>query len=104
MTCKRNLSEQEGLGMAIATMTPREVARTLGIRLDAVYSLIWAGKLEAEKEDGRWLVDRGAVDAKMRKKTAKRSPIQGEVSAEKSSSLAHDDDSSARHSALREEA
>jgi excisionase family DNA binding protein len=51
--------------MAMATMSPREVAQTLGIRLDAVYSLIWAGRLRAEKQDGRWLVSRGAVDARV---------------------------------------
>jgi excisionase family DNA binding protein len=50
--------------MAISTMTPREVARTLGIRLDAVYSLIWAGKLLAEKAEGRWLVSQAAVQAR----------------------------------------
>ncbi len=54
--------------MAIATMTPREVARTLGIRLDAVYSLIWAGKLQAERRDGRWLVSQAAVETRARAK------------------------------------
>jgi excisionase family DNA binding protein len=52
--------------MAMATMSPREAAQTLGIRLDAVYSLIWAGRLLAEKQNGRWLVSRGAVDARAR--------------------------------------
>jgi excisionase family DNA binding protein len=52
--------------MAIANVTPREVARTLGIRLDAVYSLIWAGRLQAEKKDGRWLISQAAVEKRAR--------------------------------------
>ena len=44
-------------------MTPKEAAQALGFRLDYLYPLIWAGKLEARKEDGRWLVSRAAVRA-----------------------------------------
>lgn len=47
------------------TVTPRESAAILGIRLDSVYSLIWAGRLAAEKRDGRWLVDKAALDARV---------------------------------------
>jgi excisionase family DNA binding protein len=47
-------------------MSPREAAQMLGTRLDAVYSLIWAGRLQAEKQDGRWLVSRTAVAARMK--------------------------------------
>ena len=50
------------------TVNPREVAQMLGIRLDAVYSLIWAGRLPAEKGDGRWLVSLAAVDARVKSK------------------------------------
>jgi excisionase family DNA binding protein len=47
------------------TVNPREVAQLLGIRLDTVYSLIWSGRLRAEKRDGRWLISRAAVDQRL---------------------------------------
>jgi excisionase family DNA binding protein len=48
-----------------ASVSPREAAQMLGIRLDAVYGLIWAGRLQAEKQDGRWLVSQSAVEARV---------------------------------------
>ena len=61
-------------GMDVQTsVSPREAARLLGIRLDAVYGLIWSGKLKAEKRDGRWLVGRAAVDTRIRDRTTRRS-------------------------------
>jgi len=54
------------------SVSPREAAQMLGTRLDEVYSLIWAGKLPAEKRDGRWLVSRAAVDARVRRKEINR--------------------------------
>jgi excisionase family DNA binding protein len=42
-------------------ITPKEAARMLGVRLDHLYPLIWAGKLEARKVDGRWLIPQTAV-------------------------------------------
>jgi excisionase family DNA binding protein len=60
--------------MALTTMAPREVAQTLGIRLDAVYSLIWAGKLHADKLDGRWSIPRAAVEARLNSRTRRKAP------------------------------
>jgi excisionase family DNA binding protein len=60
--------------MALTTMAPREVARTLGIRLDAVYSLIWAGKLPADKVEGQWSISRAAVEARLASKTRRKAP------------------------------
>ncbi len=57
--------------MAAATLKPRESALRLGIRLDATYALIWAGKLEARKVDGCWLIPEEAVEAR-RKMRAQR--------------------------------
>lgn len=54
-------------------LTPREVAQLLGVRLDTVYARIWAGKLESQKRDGRWLVDRDAVNARIRERARKQS-------------------------------
>jgi excisionase family DNA binding protein len=54
-------------------LTPRQVALELGIRLDTVYSLIWAEKLRAEKRDGAWRVSAAAVKERLRERTtAKR--------------------------------
>ena len=52
--------------MAEKFLTPRQTAVALGIRLDATYALIWAGKLEAEKRDGRWLIPKQAVEQRIR--------------------------------------
>lgn len=60
--------------MARAELKPREAAQRLGIRLDNVYALIWAGKLEARRVDGRWLIPSEAVEArrKMREQRERR--------------------------------
>ena len=52
-------------------MTPREAARALEIRLDAIYSLIWAGKLTARKRDGRWLIPAKSVEERAKKREAR---------------------------------
>ena len=49
-------------------VSPREAAQRLCIRLDSVYSLIWAGKLDAHKLDGRWRVSLEAVDMRLKTK------------------------------------
>jgi excisionase family DNA binding protein len=46
------------------TLTPRTAALLLGVRLDSIYALIWAGKLEADKKDGRWEIPLSAVEAR----------------------------------------
>lgn len=47
-------------------MTPREAAARLGVRLDGVYSLVWAQKLRARKVDGRWLILEADVEKRAR--------------------------------------
>lgn len=51
-------------------MTPREAAQELGLRLDSIYSLVWAGKLPARKQDGRWLIPAAAVEARLKAREA----------------------------------
>lgn len=53
-------------------LSPREAAQRLGIGLDSVYSLLWAGKLSARKVDGRWLVSPSDVDARLKSREARR--------------------------------
>lgn len=36
--------------------SPAEAARKLGISLEYVYRQIWAGKLPAQKKNGKWYV------------------------------------------------
>ena len=87
------------------TVTPRQAALILGIRLDSVYSLIWAGRLAAEKCDGRWRVDRAAAEARIRDRTTKESLTHSEMPARRSSEgLGHDAHLSPRHSVAGEEA
>lgn len=47
------------------TMSPRAAALRLNRRLDAVYALIWAGRLKARKSNGRWLVECAAVEDRL---------------------------------------
>jgi excisionase family DNA binding protein len=53
-------------------VTPRKAAQKLGIRLDAVYSLIWAGRLPARKVDGLWRIPIAAVEERIRAAQAAR--------------------------------
>jgi excisionase family DNA binding protein len=52
-------------------VTPREMARRLGIRLDTTYGIIWAGRIAANKRDGRWLIPGEAVEALARQREAR---------------------------------
>lgn len=53
-------------------LTPRAAALKLGIRLDAVYSLIWAGRLSAHKKDGRWYVPASAIEKRLKAQTSRK--------------------------------
>jgi len=56
-------------------LTPRKAAQQLGVRLDVVYALLWAEKLSARKQDGRWYIPASAVEhwlkARAQRKVAK---------------------------------
>jgi excisionase family DNA binding protein len=54
----------------VRDLSPREIAQRLCVRLDSVYSLIWAGKLKAHKLDGRWRISVEAVEARLRQRGA----------------------------------
>jgi excisionase family DNA binding protein len=47
-------------------MTVSEAARKLGRSIDAIYKLIWAGKLKATRDGENWNVDPDAVDARLK--------------------------------------
>ena len=46
-------------------LTPKQAAQRLGICLDSVYSLLWAGKLEGQRRDGRWYISTAAVEQRL---------------------------------------
>jgi len=56
------------MAKAARNLSPREAAQQLRVRLDSVYSLIWAGKLKAHKLDGRWRIPVQAVDARLKQR------------------------------------
>jgi hypothetical protein len=49
-------------------LSPREAAIRLGISLNAIYALLWAGKLQGRKEDNQWQVSADAVAARIKAK------------------------------------
>jgi hypothetical protein len=52
-------------------LKPREAAQALGTRLDSIYSAIWAGKLTARKQDGRWLIPISAIEERLKDREAR---------------------------------
>jgi excisionase family DNA binding protein len=46
-----------------------EAARRLGVALTYVYSLLWAGKLEARKVNRQWRISTDAVEARLAKRS-----------------------------------
>jgi excisionase family DNA binding protein len=47
-------------------LTPAQAARRLGVTLDAIYRLLYAGKLTATKIGTRWLVREADVLARLK--------------------------------------
>lgn len=43
-------------------------ARKLGVTLDAIYKLIYAAKLPARKQDGKWVIPEEAVEDRIKAK------------------------------------
>jgi excisionase family DNA binding protein len=43
-------------------VTAVEAARRLGVGLDYVYGLLWTGKLQGRRVNGRWQISAEAVD------------------------------------------
>jgi excisionase family DNA binding protein len=43
-------------------ITAVEAARRLNVGLDYLYSLLWTGKLQGEKVNGRWTVSAQAIE------------------------------------------
>jgi excisionase family DNA binding protein len=54
--------------MSKRELAPKDAAQRLGVRLDSVYSLIWAGKIEAHKLDGRWRIPFDAIEQRLKQR------------------------------------
>lgn len=52
--------------MAEREISVAEAARRLGVGLTYVYSLLWAGKLEAHKVYRQWRISAEAVEARLK--------------------------------------
>jgi len=50
-------------------LTATQSCRRLGITLDALYRLLYAGKLEGRKVEGVWRISEDAVDERIRRKS-----------------------------------
>lgn len=47
------------------SLSPRQTANRLGITLNAVYALLWAGKISAERRNDRWYISAAAVEKRL---------------------------------------
>ncbi len=61
------------------TLSPREAANRLGITLNAVYAMLWAGKIEAEMRQNRWYISAAAVENRLARKTQAGSAVNDPV-------------------------
>ena len=52
-------------------LIPSAAARRLGLGLDYVYKQIWAGKINARKVSGRWLIPASAIEQRLREREAR---------------------------------
>jgi len=54
--------------MKSKTVSVPEAARTLGMCLEGVYRLLYAGRLEARKVEGKWRISEVAVQTKAKER------------------------------------
>jgi excisionase family DNA binding protein len=60
--------ERKDMTKSQATLSVPAAARQLGFTLKYVYDLVYAGKLKAQKVDGRWQIPIAEVEARLRKR------------------------------------
>jgi hypothetical protein len=68
---RTGLLEKEYEMKVEAKLNAIEACRRLGISLDALYRLIYAAKVPAEKHDGHWQVPAFAIEARLKSREAK---------------------------------
>jgi len=52
-------------------LTVREAAQVLGINLDTIYKLLWAGRIAATKNEGKWIIPFSAIEDRARRRAMK---------------------------------
>jgi excisionase family DNA binding protein len=57
-------------------MTVSEAARRLGRSIDAIYKLIWAGKLAATRRGDNWDIEESAVNERLKVQRSKRTLLR----------------------------
>jgi excisionase family DNA binding protein len=50
------------------TVSVREAASMLNVSLEQVYKLVWNGRLDGQKIDGKWRISAAAVQSRVAKK------------------------------------
>jgi hypothetical protein len=65
-----NLQFRKGFIME-KEMTATQVSGALGITMDSIYRLLYAGKLKGRKFDGRWIISAESVEARIKAKEAR---------------------------------
>lgn len=53
-----------------------QAARVAGIRLDALYSLLWVGKIPAQRVDGRWRIAESDLRAYIEKRDVRKRAVR----------------------------
>jgi predicted site-specific integrase-resolvase len=53
-------------------LSPAETARKLGISLEYAYRQIWAGRLPANKREGRWYVPSSEVERRVKERLTRQ--------------------------------
>jgi len=56
------------------SVSPRDAAQRIGVRLDTLYQKIWAGKLPANKVNGRWRIPKAAFETLVQRKQKSSQP------------------------------
>jgi excisionase family DNA binding protein len=67
--------------MKADTISVAEASRTLGVRLDYVYRLLWDATLDGTKDEGVWRVRRKSVQAYLKRRSCRRSMPEQEAAA-----------------------
>lgn len=50
-------------------MSPRELAVKSGMSIQWIYTLIWIGRIKADKVDGRWVVSEEEAERFLERRT-----------------------------------
>ena len=58
--------------MNVKDLSPREASNDIGMAINNFYTLLWNGRIRANKKDGKWRIPRAEVQRIMREREARR--------------------------------